>query len=139
MHQPQEEKEKLSICKILKLSNGETIIGNITTETVSYIDVNMPFKVVLIPQPEQNRLNLSVLKWDPTFDYNFPVRVYKTSIVACAEPTDMMMKNYSELLVGIKNEELKEEKDDVQTNEVFSELEDMMKEILKRSKNTTMH
>lgn len=139
MHQPQEEKEKLSICKILKLSNGETIIGNITTETVSYIDVNMPFKVVLIPQPEQNRLNLSVLKWDPTFDYNLPVRVYKTSIVACAEPTDMMMKNYSELLVGIKNEELKEEKDDVQTNEVFSELEDMMKEILKRSKNTTMH
>ncbi len=139
MHQPQEEKEKLSICKILKLSNGETIIGNITTETVSYIDVDMPFKVVLIPQPEQNRLNLSVLKWDPTFDYNLPVRVYKTSIVACAEPTDMMMKNYSELLVGIKNEELKEEKDDVQTNEVFSELEDMMKEILKRSKNTTMH
>ena len=139
MHQTQEEKEKLSNCKILKLSNGETIIGNITTETVSYIDVNMPFKVVLIQQQEQNRLNLSVLKWDPTFDYNFPVRVYKTSIVACAEPTDMMMKNYSELLVGIKNEELKEEKDDVQTNEVFSELEDMMKEILKRSKNTTMH
>lgn len=139
MHQPQEEKRKLSICKMLKLSNGETIIGNITTETVSYVDVEMPFRVVLVPQYEQNRFHLSVLKWDPTFDYNLPVRVYKNSIVACAEPTNTMIKNYSELLMGHKNEEIKEEKEEVQTNEVFSELEDLMKEILKRSKNTTMH
>jgi hypothetical protein len=80
MQQQKENTDK--VCKVLKLSNGETIIGNISKETVSYIDVEIPLKILIMVNPQENKMNMSVLKWDPGFDYKYPVRVYKTSIVA---------------------------------------------------------
>jgi hypothetical protein len=136
MHQ-KEEREDVNICKILKLSNGETIIGNVTKETVSYIDIDMPLKVLLFLRPDQQTMSLSVVKWDPTFDYNLPIRIYKNSIVACAEPTEMMMKNYDEIMEQTSKRLLKEE-DKIPEDEI-TELNDMMTELLKRIKPDTLH
>jgi hypothetical protein len=129
MHQ---EKDMDKVCKVLKLSNGETIIGNISKETASYIDVEMPLKILVMIHPQENRMNMSVLKWDPGFDYKYPVRVYKTSIVACAEPTELMMKNYGELIVD------KSTREEIEEDEI-TEVNDMMTELLKVISTKTMH
>jgi len=130
MHQEEQNIDK--VCKVLKLSNGETIIGNISKETPSYIDVEMPLKILLMIQPQESRMNMSVMKWDPGFDYKHPVRVYKNSIVACAEPTELMVKNYAELI--IENSSRKENNEDE-----ITELNDIMTELLKTISTKTMH
>lgn len=134
MHQ-QEQKDIDKVCKVLKLSNGETIIGNISKETASYIDVEMPLKILIMVHPQENRMNMSVLKWDPSFDYKYPIRVYKTSIVACAEPTKLMLENYGELIV----EKESMQKDDEVPEDEITELNDMMTELLKVISTKTMH
>ena len=131
----QEEKgvsPNTTICKVLKLSNGETIIGNITKETVSYIDVNRPLKILIMVRQDMSAINMSVMRWDPTFDYTLPIRVYKNSIVACAEPNELMVRNYNEVL----DQADKPEED--QSDET-TEVGDMMQEILRRVKPSTMH
>jgi hypothetical protein len=131
----QEEKgvsPNTTICKVLKLSNGETIIGNITKETVSYIDVNRPLKILIMVRQDMSAINMSVMRWDPTFDYALPIRVYKNSIVACAEPNELMVRNYNEVLEQANKPE-EDESDET------TEVGDMMQEILKRIKPSTMH
>lgn len=132
MQEEQGVSPNTTICKVLKLSNGETIIGNITKETVSYIDVNRPLKILLMVRQDMSAINMSVMKWDPTFDYDTPIRVYKNSIVACAEPNEMMVKNYNEVL----DQSTKPEED--QGDEI-TEVNDMMQELLRRIKPSTMH
>jgi hypothetical protein len=72
------------------------------------------------------------MRWDPTFDYALPIRVYKNSIVACAEPNELMVRNYNEVLEQAHKPE--EDQSDETT-----EVGDMMQEILKRVKPSTMH
>ncbi len=131
MQEEQGVSPNTTICKVLKLSNGETIIGNITKETVSYIDVNKPLKIMIMVRQDMSAMNMSVMKWDPTFDYGVPIRVYKNSIVACAEPSKMMMKSYNEVLDQGNNPEEEE-------NEIM-ESSDLMQELLKKVKPSTMH
>ena len=132
MQEEQGVSPNTTICKVLKLSNGETIIGNITKETVSYIDVNRPLKILIMVRQDMSAINMSVMRWDPTFDYTLPIRVYKNSIVACAEPNELMVRNYNEVL----DQANKPEED--QSDET-TEVGDMMQEILRRVKPSTMH
>jgi hypothetical protein len=136
MHQEQEETK---ICKVLKLSNGETIVGNISKETVSYIDIELPLKILIMMHPQSGKMNLSILKWDPIMDYHQPIRIYKNSIVACAEPTKMMMNSYNEVLEQSKQLVLQEEEE--QSEDEITELNNMMTELLNRmkGKGNTFH
>jgi hypothetical protein len=122
----------ITICKVLKLSNGETIIGNIIKETVSYIDVNKPLKILIMIRPELSQMNMSITNWDPTIDYALPIRVYKNSIVACAEPNQMIIKNYHEILEQANKPE-KEQSDEI------IESNDIMQDLLRKIKLSTMH
>ncbi len=133
MQEEQGVSPNITICKVLKLSNGETIIGNITKETNSYIDVNRPLKILIMVRPDFSTINMSVMKWDPTFDYATPIRVYKNSIVACAEPNEMMVKNYNEVLDQATKPEEEHQEDEV------VESSEMMQELLRRIKPNTMH
>jgi len=133
MQEEQGVSPNITICKVLKLSNGETIIGNITKETNSYIDVNRPLKILIMVRPDFSTINMSVMKWDPTFDYATPIRVYKNSIVACAEPNEMMMKNYNEVLDQATKPEEEHQEDEV------VESSELMQEFLRRIKPNTMH
>ena len=132
MQEEQGVSPNTTICKVLKLSNGETIIGNITKETVSYIDVNRPLKILIMVRQDMSAINMSVMRWDPTFDYTLPIRVYKNSIVACAEPNELMVRNYNEVL------EQADKPEEDQSDET-TESGDMMQEILRRVKPSTMH
>ncbi len=132
MQEEQGVSPNTTICKVLKLSNGETIIGNITKETVSYIDVNRPLKILIMVRPDLSQMNMSVMRWDPTFDYALPIRVYKNSIVACAEPNEMMVKNYNDVLEQANKPE--EEQDNETTD-----IGDLMQELLRKVKPSTMH
>ena len=136
MHQEQEETK---ICKVLKLSNGETIVGNISKETVSYIDIELPLKILIMMHPQSGKMNLSILKWDPIMDYDQPIRIYKNSIVACAEPTKMMMNSYNEVLEQSKQMILEDEEE--QPEDEITELNNMMTELLNRmkGKGNTFH
>ena len=133
MHQEEQNIDR--VCKVLKLANGETIIGNVSKETPSYIDVEMPLKILIMVHPQESRMNMSVMKWDPGFDYKYPIRVYKNSIVACAEPTELMLKNYGELIV----EKESMQKDNEVPEDEITELNDMMTELLKAISTKTMH
>jgi len=88
------------ICKIVKLSNGDTVIGSITEETKVYIEIHRPMRVVVTPKTMNgvaNVFQLSMMKWDPLMNYNIPARVFKHSIVSVSEPTLDVGDSYVEL------------------------------------------
>jgi len=76
------------------------------------------------------KLSITILKWDPTFNTQYPVRIYKTSIVACAEPTSDIIKNYDEIIdSGLHLEERIEEDTEEET----------LKSLLKTHKSDIIH
>jgi hypothetical protein len=123
------ENKELLIRKVFKLSNGETIIANVKKETVSYIEIDDPLKFVMY-MTNSGKLSITILKWDPTFNTQYPVRIYKTSIVACAEPTSDIIKNYDEIIdSGLHLEERIEEGTEEET----------LKSLLKTHKSDIIH
>jgi hypothetical protein len=96
MHQEEKEQLSFDMCKILKLTNGETIIGVVSKETISYIEVTMPYKLDTI-NLSNGRSHLVAKEWDTTINFDIPVRVFKTAIVAVAEPNEIIMKSFSNL------------------------------------------
>lgn len=96
MHQSVEE-ESVKRTVILILANGETVIGNVSKETSGYVELLSPFKILSMFNQAGN-MNISIMKWDMTIDFEFPVRVFKTTIVACGKPNDTIIEYYRELL-----------------------------------------
>jgi hypothetical protein len=125
------DNKELLIRKVFKLSNGETIIANVQKETVSYIEIGNPLKFIMY-MTNSGKLNISILKWDPTFNTQYPVRIYKTSIVACAEPTNEINRNYDEIIDNGLHHEDRVENDD-------SDKEDLFNMLLKSSKSDIIH
>lgn len=128
----------LIIHKIFKLSNGETVVGSVIKETVSYIEIENPLRFVTYMTNSGN-LNISILKWDPTFDTKYPVRIFKTSIVACAEPTQSIIKNYNEIIHAGEhlsdNEIIESVREELET----SNTENLMDSLLKKYKSDIIH
>ena len=142
MQEEQGHIPKIQICKILKLTNGETIIGNIVKETPSYIDINLPLKILIILHPDMVAMNLSIIKWDPTFDYMQSIRIYKNSIVACAEPNEIMKKNYADILEQKDKEEPFEDEstltEEFDTHDAYETAQDLQ-DFFRRVKPSTLH
>jgi hypothetical protein len=129
------------LCKVLKLSSGETVIGNITEESRGYVEVHRPLKVVLHPTPTGN-MAVALMKWDPVADFDLPSRIFKQSIVSVSEPSDEFKENYIEIYDKYSKKdfevEVPEKEDD--TSENLSKIEEMLKEMM-QSSNTkhTLH
>ena len=86
------------LCKILKLSNGDTLIGNVVQESRGYIEVHRPMRVVIVPRAlEENTFHMSMMKWDPLMNFTLPSRIFKQSIVSVSEATDEVLEVYTEL------------------------------------------
>ena len=83
-------------CKVLKLLTGETIIGSISEETKTYVDIEKPIKILVAPVGKDS-FNVMLVKWDPTVDFSLPVRVFKQSIVSVAEPNNDFRESYMEV------------------------------------------
>ena len=86
------------LCKILKLSSGDTVIGNVVEERIGFIEVHRPMRVVIVPRAlEENTFHMSMMKWDPLMNFTLPSRIFKQSIVSVSEATDEVLEVYTEL------------------------------------------
>ena len=86
------------LCKILKLTSGDTVIGNVVEESRGYIEVHRPMRVVIVPKVlEENTFHMSMMKWDPLINFTIPSRIFKQSIVSVSEATDDVLEVYTEL------------------------------------------
>jgi len=134
MHQPTED-VITKICKVFKLSNGETIIAVLTKETPSYIEIEKPFKLIGMVN-EEGSLNLGIYKWDYTIDYKYSTRVFKNGIVSVSEPTKNMTATYLEMTNtnDIYKDYVPDEESDVEDRR-----EDLMSDLLKRFKSDKIH
>ena len=86
------------LCKILKLTSGDTVIGNIVEESKGFIEIHRPMRVIIVPKVlEENTYHLSMMKWDPLINFTLPSRIFKQSIVSVSEATDDVLEVYTEL------------------------------------------
>lgn len=131
MHQPNEESD-VSRILVVKLSNGETVVGTVTKETSGYIELTDPYKLVMMLNKSGN-MNLTIMKWDMTIDFDYPVRVFKNTIVACGKPNDKMVETYREI---VENGFDVSEEGDGSLEDDLDTIESKLKEILKNSKGT---
>jgi len=132
MHQPVEEETNRTL--ILKLSNGETVIGNVSKETPSYVELTNPFRIMMIPNGMH--MSLTILRWDMTIDFDYPVRVFKNTIVACGKPNETMMLNYNEVVSnGFDTSEPEEES----TEKDLETIEEKIGELVKEAKSSKLH
>jgi hypothetical protein len=116
MHQEeQENQDSYDVCKIFKLTNGETIIALVSKETLSYVEVTMPYKLATV-NLSSGRSHLVAQEWDTSINSDVPIRVFKTGIVAVAEPNEVIMKSFSNM-----NDTTSFEEEPQETKEEFYE------------------
>lgn len=137
MHQPVETQETIeSRIVILKLANCETMVATIFKETNGYIEVMQPFRIIVTPTQTGN-ISISLFKWDFTTDEDYPVRLFKTTIVSCSKPNQMMLGYYRDAVLSSENEEYEAEEKTAEQN--LEEIEKKMMELLKQSKDSKLH
>lgn len=136
MHQPLEEQMKDRLM-IVKLANGETVIGNVQKETQGYIEIILPFKLATFINQRGN-INLTIIKWDITIDFDYPVRVFKSTIVACGKPNDQIIKTYKELVEGGFDTNM-QESEETSTESDLETLEEKILQLMIQSKNQKLH
>lgn len=129
------------LCKILKLTNGDTIIGNVVEECRNFIEVHRPMKVILVPKISDNHtFSLSMMKWDPLTDFNLPSRIFKQSIVSVSEATSEIVRVYGEAyneFESIDNSEIEIQSDD-RMSEIKEEI-DRLRSATTSSNNHILH
>lgn len=135
MHQPVESIANDDRLMIIKLANGETVIGNVERETQGYVEIKTPFKLIMFFNQRGN-INLSIVKWDLTIDMDYPVRVFKNTIVACGKPTEQMVKNYREVVEGGFDTDMEDEST---TEQDLETIEEKVAELLKQTKGAKLH
>jgi len=129
------------LCKILKLTNGDTIIGNVVEESRTFIEVHRPMRVILVPRIAEDHLfSLSMMKWDPLTDFDLPSRIFKQSIVSVSEATSEIVRVYGETykeFESIDNSEI-EIQSDSRVSEIKEEI-DRLRSTKTSSNNHILH
>jgi len=111
------------ICKIIKLSTGDIIIGNITEESRSYIDIHRPIRIILAPKGPSS-MGVMMVKWDPISDFEIPSRIMKHGIIAVSEPDDDFKKSYIDFYEKHEQGDMKQQTDDFEPN--LEKIEELM-------------
>jgi hypothetical protein len=129
------------LCKVLKLTNGDTIIGNVVEESRGYIEVHRPMRVVLVPRiSDEHTFSLSMMKWDPLTNFDLPSRIFKQSIVSVSEATSEIIRVYSEAYKEFESSE--EDEIEIQPDDRMSEIKeeiDKMRSTMSSSNNHILH
>ena len=130
-------------CKVIKLSNGDTIIGSITKEERNYILVERPIRSQIVPIAE-GTYRVVLVRWDPTMDFSVPVKVFKENIISVGDPTKEFLDSYVDVYNNYEKylaqddeevEELEEEEKEVDNEKI----ETIMSMLSKLGANTTIH
>ena len=129
------------LCKVLKLTNGDTLIGNVVEESRGYIEVHRPMRVVLVPRISDNHtFSLSMMKWDPLTNFDLPSRIFKQSIVSVSEATSEIIRVYGEAYKEFESSE--EDEIEIQPDDRMSEIKeeiDKMRSTMTSSNNHILH
>ena len=122
------------LCKVLKLTNGDTLIGNVVEESRGYIEVHRPMRVILVPRISDNHsFSLSMMKWDPLTNFDLPSRIFKQSIVSVSEATSEIIRVYGEAYKEFESSE--EDEIEIQPDDRMSEIKEEIDRM--RSSTTT--
>ncbi len=139
MHQKEEQTKLEEVCKVFKLSSGDTIICLVTKETQSYVEVEVPYRLSMIQTPH-GTANLAMFRWDHTISYDSSIRVYKNSIVAVGDPTSDMITHYSDLMNNIINDSKEDDAEESDSNEKEAdEMDSLMKKLLQGFNSDKLH
>lgn len=127
------------ICKILKLSNGDTVAGNIVEETSIYIDILRPVQLMIVPKGK-NSVTILFGKIDHTINYEQPIRIFKSGIIFVGEPDSDFMQSYTEMYNSLERKLSFEDEDEV-PDDLSNELQEIMKklEATSNTSNKTYH
>ncbi len=129
------------LCKVLKLTNGDTLIGNVVEESRGYIEVHRPMRVVLVPKTsDDHTFSLSMMKWDPLTNFDLPSRIFKQSIVSVSEATSEIIRVYGEAYKEFESSE--EDEIEIQPDDRMSEIKeeiDKMRSTMTSSNNHILH
>ena len=129
------------LCKVLKLTNGDTLIGNVVEESRGYIEVHRPMRVVLVPRvSDSHSFSLSMMKWDPLTNFDLPSRIFKQSIVSVSEATSEIIRVYGEAYREFESSE--EDEIEIQPDDRMSEIKeeiDKMRSTMTSSNNHILH
>ena len=129
------------LCKVLKLTNGDTLIGNVVEESRGYIEVHRPMRVVLVPRiSDDHTYSLSMMKWDPLTNFDLPSRIFKQSIVSVSEATSEIVRVYGEAYKEFESSE--EDEIEIQPDDRMSEIKeeiDKMRSTMTSSNNHILH
>ena len=129
------------LCKVLKLTNGDTLIGNVVEESRGYIEVHRPMRVVLVPRvSDSHSFSLSMMKWDPLTNFDLPSRIFKQSIVSVSEATSEIVRVYGEAYKEFESSE--EDEIEIQPDDRMSEIKeeiDKMRSTRTSSNNHILH
>jgi hypothetical protein len=129
------------LCKVLKLTNGDTLIGNVVEESRGYIEVHRPMRVVLVPRVSDNHsFSLSMMKWDPLTNFDLPSRIFKQSIVSVSEATSEIIRVYGEAYKEFESSE--EDEIEIEPDDRMSEIKeeiDKMRSTMTSSNNHILH
>ena len=129
------------LCKVLKLTNGDTLIGNVVEESRGYIEVHRPMRVVLVPRiSDDHTFSLSMMKWDPLTNFDLPSRIFKQSIVSVSEATSEIIRVYGEAYKEFESSE--EDEIEIQPDDRMSEIKeeiDKMRSTMTSSNNHILH
>jgi hypothetical protein len=129
------------LCKVLKLTNGDTLIGNVVEESRGYIEVHRPMRVVLVPRvSDTHSYSLSMMKWDPLTNFDLPSRIFKQSIVSVSEATSEIIRVYGEAYKEFESSE--DDEIEIQPDDRMSEIKeeiDKMRSTMTSSNNHILH
>jgi len=79
--------------KLIKLTTGENIIGEIVEDTPSLIIMKHPLRAMLIPRADN--INLALLRWDFLFEFD-SISFNKSTIVAFGQVSNEIEQAYAE-------------------------------------------
>ena len=129
------------LCKVLKLTNGDTLIGNVVEESRSYIEVHRPMRVVLVPRiSDEHTFSLTMMKWDPLTNFDLPSRIFKQSIVSVSEAKSEIIRVYGQAYKEFESSE--EDEIEIQPDDRMSEIKeeiDKMRSTMSSSNNHILH
>ena len=130
------------LCKVLKLTNGDTLIGNIVEESKSFVEVHRPMRVVVVPRDE-NMYSLTVMKWDPLMNFSIPARIFKQTIVSVSEATTDVIRIYGQAYTEFDDESEIEDDNEVESenrmHDIKEEIEKMREALSSSSNNHILH
>ena len=116
--------------KLIKLSNGEDIVCNVTKESQNFVDVHLPLKMSLINRETEYGMveSLTMRHWIEPLSEKSDYSINKKTIVTMTEASAGLGVFYEKMIVEIK----KSHKMEITTNlgiKYFPQSDAMLEEI----------